>query len=192
MFPDEADDDSSETKNKALLRKDMDDDTEEPLISAERGESDGVQGVQGVQGVHGVHEVQGVQGGDDEESTVEFLRQEAASMTGVDVRNLPSAKLLNGIVKWIFSLLVDLDDGDGTVPASRIVMTCQHYDDRLSESGIMDTLDVVGVSEKVTERSLYHWLVFMFGECSEDEFVGGINDFGEAARTLGGGKWYRY
>ena len=113
---------------------------------------------------------------------MEILRQEAAEIAGLDAATLPPAKLLNGVVRWLFSLLAD--DRDGRIPSKSIVEACRVYDDRLELGGVVDSLEAVGATDRLTERDLYHWIVLMFGECSEDEFVGGVNDFGEAARQV--------
>jgi len=115
-------------------------------------------------------------------SEMEVLRQEAAEISGLDIETLPPAKLLNGMVRWLFSLLAD--DRDAKIPSKSLVEACRCYDERLELASVIDSLEAVGATDRLSERDLYHWIVLMFGECSEDEFVGGVNDFGEACRNV--------
>ena len=58
---------------------------------------------------------------------------------------------------------------------------CEIYDDRVPVEGIRDTLAAVDGHNALTERELYHWVILMFGDCSEEEFFSGANEFGTAA-----------
>jgi len=112
----------------------------------------------------------------------DVMRREAAKLTGLVETALPSAKLLSGTSRWLFSMLKNPDDG--YVHAEKVMEACLMYDDSVSEDGIIGTLESIEASEKLTEIDLYNWIVLMFGDCSEDEFIGGATDFGEAARLV--------
>ena len=107
------------------------------------------------------------------------LRQESAEIAGIDVNQLPEAKLLKGVVRWIFELLDD--HRTGKITAAKLIRVCEIYDDRVPVEGIRDTLAAVDGHNSLTERELYHWVVLMFGDCSEEEFFSGANEFGAAA-----------
>ena len=107
------------------------------------------------------------------------LRQEAADIAGIDVGLLPEAKLLKGVVRWIYELLCD--KGSGEIKANKLIRVCEIYDDRVPVEGIRDTLAAVDGVNSLTENKLYHWVILMFGDCSEDEFFSGANEFGTAA-----------
>ena len=112
----------------------------------------------------------------------EKLRQEAAELAGYSLDTLPSAKLLDGTVRWLFSLL---EDKDGSVHRDRILAASLAYDDRIEEDGILETLEEIGVEKtRLQLREFYNWVILMFGECSEEEFIGGTSDFGDAARAV--------
>lgn len=100
-------------------------------------------------------------------------------------------------MRWLFSLLVDdlapyaLDqkevDPDGmTLTTTQLVDATQLYDDRIELEAIRDSLEVIGVrfGGAITQREFYHWVVCMFCEMDEDEFLSGVEGFAEAARCL--------
>jgi len=129
------------------------------------------------------------------------IRQEAANIAGVDVASLPSEKLITGSVRWLFSLLVDdlapyamdqreLDPDGMTLTTTRLVDATQLYDDRIELEAIRDSMEVVGVrfGGAITQREFYHWVVCMFCDCNEEEFVSGVEAFAEAARALKEGR----
>ena len=92
--------------------------------------------------------------------------------------------MLAGVVKWLFALLCD--DMTGSISAAKMIVACKLFDDRIPIEGLDETLKVVDAADGVTERKLYHWVVLMFGDCSPDEFLSGIDELGEAAKTLQG------
>jgi len=105
-------------------------------------------------------------------------------ITGCDLESLPSAQVLDGVVKWLYTLLSD--DKGGTISAAKMIVACKLFDDRIPVEGLDETLKVVDGVGGLTERKLYHWLVLMFGDCSVDEFLKGVDEIGEAAKTLHG------
>merc|ERR1712166_1546400 len=89
---------------------------------------------------------------------------------------------MKGSIQWLFSLLDR--DLDGRINAIDLIDACALYYPEVPLEYIRDTLAAVEVEDHLTEDQLYNWLVFMFGECSENEFVIGVNDFGIAAKCI--------
>jgi len=113
------------------------------------------------------------------------LHREAAEMAGVDVNWLPNAALVQNVVRWIFGLLQQ----DGFVHKTSLTVACKLFDYHIKTADLQRSLEAVSIPPEmqlVPERSLYHWLVFMFCECTEEEFLSGANEFGKAAQQVKG------
>jgi len=112
------------------------------------------------------------------------LREKAALAARVDIDTLPSAQILKGVSRWLFNLLAD--DASGSVPSTVLVETCKGYDPRASYDAIDNTIGAVDmkISDNFSEEKLYFWIVNMFGDCSEQEFLTGVEELGEAAYKM--------
>ena len=118
-------------------------------------------------------------------SSPSTLRREAAILTGIGLDTLPDPKILERTARWLYSLL---EDKDGQVTKDQILAASLEYDDRIEEGGILATLEEIGAEgSQLRFPDFYNWLVLMFGEVeSEEEFIGGCTDFGDAARVVRG------
>lgn len=114
------------------------------------------------------------------------IRQAAACFAGVDASMLPSPRDLQHAIDWLFALLEPVPDGPGSmsVATATVLVVCKIYDEGTPVAAFDDTLKAVGAQETVTARQFYHWIVLMFGDCKEDEFITGVVKFGEAAKQM--------
>lgn len=115
------------------------------------------------------------------------LRQEAAKIADIDADSLPGAKDLKEMVDWLFHLLVE--EKGGKVTAAKMIVCMKVFDDQIPISVVNDTLLAVEAMDTLDARRLYHWVVLMFGDCSEEEFLSNVLEFGEAAKTIRGLKF---
>jgi len=118
----------------------------------------------------------------------ELLREEAANMTGVELDLLPRAKLLRDVVGYLYSLLMaEVPEGRGVgLSAAKLVVACKLYDKEIPLEALAGTFEAVGVTDSLTERAFYCWIVLMFGECTESEFLSGAHEFGLACENVRG------
>ena len=118
--------------------------------------------------------------------SLEHIRFEAAAMAHVRVEGLPSAADLSKMVKKLHTVMAD--DESGKVRSSWVIQTCQYCDGAIPMQVVEDSLYSVGVmvsnNADVTLRQLYFWVVLMFGEASEADFLNGVNELGQASFSL--------
>ena len=109
-------------------------------------------------------------------------------MTGVELDLLPRAKLLRDVVSYLYSLLVtEVPEGiGGGLSAAKLVVACKLYDTEVPWRPWWGTFEAVGVTDSLTERAFYCWIVLMFGECTESEFLSGAHEFGLACENVRG------
>ena len=103
----------------------------------------------------------------------------------MDPNWLPNPVLLQSVVRWIFNLLQQ----DGAIHVTHLIVACKLFDSTIQMSSIRQSLvniDLPEGAEHITERTFYHWIVFMFALCTEEEFLSGCNEFGEAAKKVKG------
>jgi len=119
---------------------------------------------------------------DDEISAADIaLRTEAADLAGIDCSKLPPIPLLKSTVKHLHGILAS--ERTGKIQAEDLIRACMIYDDRVPLEGIQDTFAAVEGENGMDEKRFYLWLILMFGDCSEDEFISGTAEFGEAAES---------
>ena len=89
------------------------------------------------------------------------------------------------MVRWLFDALQE----GGVVPKTGLTVACKLFDHHIRRKDLERSLEAVGVvpeAQVISERSFYHWVVFMFCECTEEEFLSGCNEFGKAAHKVKG------
>ena len=69
----------------------------------------------------------------------------------------------------------------------KLIIVCKIYDEETTTESLTETFSIIGVSESMTERNFYHWVVLMYAaDCSESEFMAGPHGFGMAAERVRG------
>ena len=109
-----------------------------------------------------------------------LLREQAAEVTGMALAELPPAKVLAGVVKWLFDKVND-DRTAPRIPEAKLTVLCKYFDPQLTVRTIQHTLDAVGGRGHLSQRTFYYWVCLMFGSSSSTEFYAGINEFAAAA-----------
>ena len=96
------------------------------------------------------------------------------------VGSLPDVTLPRGIVRWLYHLL----GGQLKAPLSidKVVDVCLAYDEELTVEDVEDSLAAVDVVDMLTEQQFFLWVVLMFTEGTQDDFVHATCEFGSAAQ----------
>ena len=63
------------------------------------------------------------------------------------------------------------------------MVACKLYDKEIPLEALAGTFEAVGVTDSLTERAFYCWIVLMFGECTESEFLSGAQSLVLPVRT---------
>jgi hypothetical protein len=110
---------------------------------------------------------------------------------------LPDIELLEGVSSKLFEV-IDADNNQ-SVSRDEIIDACLMYDERVPIDGIEDTFDAVvsftadmASEDTLNYEQFFLWVVLMFGDCSNAEFVDGTRQFAHAlqdALSVKKSKW---
>eukprot|EP00658_Telonema_sp_P-2_P029845 TRINITY_DN22635_c0_g1_i1.p1 TRINITY_DN22635_c0_g1~~TRINITY_DN22635_c0_g1_i1.p1 ORF type:complete len:202 (-),score=34.29 TRINITY_DN22635_c0_g1_i1:91-696(-) len=108
------------------------------------------------------------------------LNNLAADVAGIPEDELPDPALIKAAAHELFELM-DADHS-GYLSKDELIDSCLMYDDRVPIEGIEDTFYAVEDEIEPDPRGLcfdhfYLWLVLMFGDCTNDEFESGTQEF---------------
>merc|ERR1712166_317769 len=108
------------------------------------------------------------------------LAELAAEVSGIPIDQLPDAHLIKAAAKELFELM-DADDSQ-FLSKDELIDACLMYDDRVPIEGIEDTFyavedEIEPDPQGLTFDHFYLWLVLMFGDCTNDEFESGTQEF---------------
>jgi len=110
------------------------------------------------------------------------LRQAAADLADVPVESLPNPNDLRQVIKWLHELLVETVGG--SVNTLKLVVVVKIFDERIPAAVVKDTVAAIGSDGKqITESDLMNWVVMMFADYSQEEFMASVLEFGEAAKA---------
>jgi len=120
------------------------------------------------------------------ESQIDYhiLRKEAAESAGIPDHSLPAVRVLREIIGKLYLSLLE-EASNETVSPLKLLRTCSAYTVGLGGSDGLPCNEID--FEGLDERNFFLWVVNMFGDCTETEFVSGIAEFFDSITEGGGG-----